>query len=50
MQVMWMVMETLGLALVGVLRARRGKSRNRLGQAPVSSHRPVLWSSGPVSA
>jgi hypothetical protein len=42
MQVMWMVLVTLGLALGGDPGARGGIPGNRLGQAPVTSHRPVL--------
>jgi hypothetical protein len=45
MQVMWMGLVTLGLALGGILGLAVITQGNRLGQAPVTSHRPVLcWS------
>ena len=49
MQVMWMVLVTLGLALGGDPGARGDIPGNRLGQAPVTSHRPVLCRSVALS-
>jgi len=49
MQVMWMVLVTLGLALGGDPGARGDNPGNRLGQAPVTSHRPVLCRSVALS-
>ena len=42
MQVMWMVLVTLGLVLGGSSGSRRQTTHNRLGQAPATSRRPAL--------